>query len=423
VERKSLVLEVELVEPEKAEPMLAPYRVLDLTDDKGFYCGQLLGSLGADVIKIERPGGDLARNIGPFFHDIPNPEKSLFWLALNSNKRGVTLNIEAANGKEIFKKLAKTAHAVVESFPPGYMDSLGLGYSELDKINPGVVMTSISPFGQTGPYRDYQASDLICWAMGGLLDLSGDPDRPPVRISHIPLAFLMGGMDAAWGTVIALFWMGKSGKGQQVDVSLQESMAKTIHASKEHRGSSFYDIPQAEVSLQVVWRIKDGHVYIMLHDGELGMRENPTLVRWIEDAGMADDFIKGINWDGFHWRDKSQEEIDRIQGYFARFFETKTKKQIIEEARSRQIVIQPINSPRDVLEHPQLEARNYWQNLEHAELGASICYPGRFCLPSETACKLWRRAPLIGEHNQEVYQKELGLSDEDFAALKQEGII
>jgi benzylsuccinate CoA-transferase BbsE subunit/naphthyl-2-methylsuccinate CoA transferase subunit len=138
---------------------------------------------------------------------------------------------------------------------------------------------------------------------------------------------------------------------------------------------------------------------------------------------MADDFIKGINWDGFHWRDKSQEEIDRIHGYFARFFKTKTKKQIIEEARSRQIVIQPINSPRDVLEHPQLEARNYWQNLEHAELGASICYPGRFCLPSETACKLWRRAPLIGEHNQEVYQKELGLSDEDFVALKQEGII
>ena len=164
-----MLLEVELVEPEKAESMLAPYRVLDLTDDKGFYCGQLLGSLGADVIKIERPGGDPARNIGPFFHDIPDPEKSLFWLALNSNKRGITLNIEAANGKEIFKRLVKTADVVVESSAPGYMDKLGLGYSELEKINPGVVMTSITPFGQTGPYRDYKASDLVCWAMGGLL--------------------------------------------------------------------------------------------------------------------------------------------------------------------------------------------------------------------------------------------------------------
>jgi crotonobetainyl-CoA:carnitine CoA-transferase CaiB-like acyl-CoA transferase len=403
--------------------MLAPYRVLDLADDKGFYCGQLLGSLGADVIKIEKPGGDPGRKIGPFFHDIPDPERSLFWLALNSNKKGITLDIQSDKGKDIFKKLVKTVDIVVESFPPGHMDSLGLGYTELDKINPEVIVTSISPFGQTGPYRDYQASDLVCWAMGGLLNLSGDPDRPPVRMSHIPLAFLMGGMDAAWGTVIALFWRGKSGKGQQVDVSLQETMAKTIHVSKERRGSSFYDIPQAGVGLQVVWQVEDGYIYIMLHDGELGMRENPALVRWMDDAGMADNFIKGISWDGFHWRDKSQEEIDRIQDNFARFFRTRTKEQIIEEARSRHIVIQPINSPRDVLGHPQLAARNYWQNLEHVELGASICYPSRFCLPSETDCKLWRRAPLIGEHNQEIYQKELGLSDKDFAALKQERVI
>jgi len=259
--------------------------------------------------------------------------------------------------------------------------------------------------------------------MGGLLARTGDQDRPPVRISHIPFAFLVGSMDAAWGTVAALFWRGSSGKGQQVDVSLQESMVKTTHTAQERRGSSFYKVPLSEVTLRVVWPVKDGYVYRMLHDGESGARENPELVKWMDEAGMADDFIKGINWDGFYWRDRSREEIDRIHGCFARFLQTRTKAQVMEESASRDIGLQSMDSPREVLEHPQLEARDYWQSLEHAELGASIRYPGRFCLPSETACKLWRRAPLIGEHNQEIYQQELGLSDAELGVLKQGGII
>ena len=138
---------------EKQETMLSPYRVLDLTDEKGLLCGKILGDLGADVIKIERPGGDPARNIGPFYHDEPDPEKSLFWFALNTSKRGITLDIEKADGKEIFKKLVKSADFVIESFAPGYLDKLGLGYSELERLNPGIIMVSITPFGQTGPMR------------------------------------------------------------------------------------------------------------------------------------------------------------------------------------------------------------------------------------------------------------------------------
>jgi len=139
-------------EQEKIEYMLSPYRVLDLTDEKGFLCGKILGDLGADVIKIERPGGDLARKIGPFYRDVPDPEKSLYWFAYNNNKRGITLNIEAADGCELFKRLVKTADIVIESFAPGYMDDLGLGYSTLSQITDGkTVMTSITPFGQKGP--------------------------------------------------------------------------------------------------------------------------------------------------------------------------------------------------------------------------------------------------------------------------------
>ena len=167
----------------ETERLLSPYRVLDLTDEKGVVCGRILGDFGANVIKVEKPGGDPCRNIGPFYHDIPHPEKSLFWFAYNANKRGITLNIESVDGKEIFKKLVQSADVVVESFPPRHMDSLGLGYSELSRVNQNIIMTSISPFGQTGPYSEFKGPDLITWSIGGMTQVSGDPDRQPVRVS------------------------------------------------------------------------------------------------------------------------------------------------------------------------------------------------------------------------------------------------
>jgi len=165
----------------KIEQLLGSYRVLDLSDEKGMFCGKFLGDFGADVIKIEPPGGSPARNIGPFYHDIPDPEKSLFWFAYNSSKRGITLNIETSDGQEIFKRLVKTADFIVETFTPGYMESLGLGYDTMNRINPRIIVCSITPFGQTGPYKDYKSSDLIALATGGLLYICGDPERPPVR--------------------------------------------------------------------------------------------------------------------------------------------------------------------------------------------------------------------------------------------------
>lgn len=156
-----------MVKKAKVEGMLSPYRVLDLTDEKGLLCGKLLGDLGADVIKIEPPGGDTSRNVGPFYKDIPDPERSLFWFAFNTSKRGITLDIETADGQDVFKRLVTSADFVIESFPPGHMDRLGLGYPALNEINPGVIMVSISPFGQTGPYKDYKSPDIVACAMGG----------------------------------------------------------------------------------------------------------------------------------------------------------------------------------------------------------------------------------------------------------------
>ena len=194
------------------DKMLSPYRVLDLTDEKGMLCGKILGDLGADVIKIEKPGGDLARNIGPFYHDIPDPEKSLFWFGYNTNKRGITLNINTADGKEIFGNLVKMADFVIESFPPGFMDELALGYSSLREINPRIILTSITPFGQTGPRKDYKASDIVSLALGGFMSLTGDVDRAPLRIS-VEQACCHAGAQAAVASLIAHYDRELTGEG------------------------------------------------------------------------------------------------------------------------------------------------------------------------------------------------------------------
>ena len=213
--------------------MLRGFRVLDLTDEKGFLCGKILADLGADVIKVEKPGGDPSRRMGPFWHDMASPEKSLYWFAYNSNKRGITLNIETVDGRAIFQKLVKTSDFVIESFSPGQMEKLGLGYSALNNIRNGIILTSISPYGQQGPYRDYKSSDMVLMGMAGMLYLTGDADRPPVNIS-IPQAYLLAGADAAVGTMIAYYHRKMAGEGQHVDISIQQSMAWFLAAAIPH---------------------------------------------------------------------------------------------------------------------------------------------------------------------------------------------
>src|SRR3989338_8929356 len=253
---------------QQSEVMLNPYRVLDLTDEKGLMCGKLLGDLGADVIKVERPGGDLTRRLGPFYHDEPDPEKSLFWFALNTSKRGITLNIETAEGQDIFKKLVKNADFVIESFPPGYLDKLGLGYSALEMINPGVILVSITPFGQTGPYKDWKGSDIVAWAMGGDMAPWGDADRPPLHFGPHSPASLPAGADGALGALTALYQRHITGEGQQLDVSIQEAVIHCIeHITSNWDFRQAFAIrgesrnPGAGHFTRLIWPCKDGYVY------------------------------------------------------------------------------------------------------------------------------------------------------------------
>jgi benzylsuccinate CoA-transferase BbsE subunit len=412
---------------EKVEGMLSSYRALDLTDEKGLLCGKILGDLGADVIKIERPGGDPARNLGPFYHDEPDPEKSLFWFALNTSKRGITLNIETTDGQDIFKRLVKSADFVIESFPPGYMEEIGLGYSDLEKINPGVIMVSITPFGQTGPYKDYKISDIVAWAMGGEMAPFGDPDRPPTRISHHSQAYLHAGNDGAQGALTALYHRWNTGEGQQVDVSIHEAVVQcTEHITSgwdlkktiQKRGEGGGFGPH----LTQLWPCKDGYVSWFYWGGPMSLRTNVPMVKWMESEGMADDFLKEFDWSTFGM-DTSQEEMERIEEPTAKFFLAHTKTELFEGALKNGVQLYPVSTPADMLESPQLAARNFWQEVEHPELGTSITYPGAFANASEAPPRISRRAPLIGEHNQEIYEEELGISKEKLLVLKQAGVI
>jgi crotonobetainyl-CoA:carnitine CoA-transferase CaiB-like acyl-CoA transferase len=413
-----------LIDKEQSGSVLSPYRVLDITDEKGLLCGKILGDLGADVIKIEKPGGDAARTLGPFYHNEPHPEKSLFWFALNTSKRGITLNIEMPRGREIFKKLVRNAEFVIESFPPGYLDKLGLGYSDLEKINPQVILVSITPFGQTGPYRDWKTSDIVAWAMGGQMAPCGEPDRPPFRVSHHSQSYLNAGVDAAQGALTALFDRWKTGEGQQVDVSIQESVVQAtehITSAWDRRKMLQKRGQEGGFRMSQLWKCKDGYVSFAYSGSGGGVTYNKAFMEWIANEGFADESFK--QFDGKQLDPLGGEAPAKIKELTAKFFLSHTKAELLDGALRNEIQLYPVSTPADILVNPQLTARGFWQDVEHPELGTTISYPGAFACTSEAPPRIWRRAPLIGEHNTEVYEKELGISKEDLLILRQAGVV
>src|SRR5262249_4902582 len=198
-------------------------RVLDLTGEIGFLAGTLLAELGADVVKVEPPGGDPARRRPPFWDGVEDPERSLLWLALNTSKRGLTLDLDRAAGRALFLRLVERRDIVLESAPPGAIAARGLGWDVLHAHNPRLSLCSIPPFGQTGPHAGWRGSDLTVIAMSGTLHCTGDPDRAPLRCA-LPVSYYHGSIEAAAGVAFALLARERTGEGQHVDVALQEAM-------------------------------------------------------------------------------------------------------------------------------------------------------------------------------------------------------
>ncbi len=411
------------------DALLGGYRGLDLTDEKGLLCGRMLADLGAEVIKVERPRGDPARNIGPFYQDVPHPERSLFWFAYNSNKKGITLNIETRDGRELLLRLVEKVDFFLESFPAGYLDDLGLGYNRLSQVNPRLVFTSISPFGRNGPYRDHKASDITLMAMGGYAYMTGEPHRPPLRISQ-DQAYLHGAAEAAVATVVALYHRAASGRGQHVDASVQASLiTSTVNAIPFWetgrvvlRRSGHYRAGLTAANQRQLWECRDGYVIFYFAGGAFGARSNAALAEWLESEGLADDFVRSIDWASFDMAMATDEVEAHLERLVGSLFQRYTATELYEQSIRRGITLCPVSAPSGIMDNPQLRARGYWTKVRHDELGNSFDYPGpavRYTGMPE-GC---RRAPLVGEHNREVYQGELGLSNEQMVVLKQGGAI
>ena len=414
------------------ETFLGPYRVLDLTGWEYHYGCKLLGDMGADVIKVERPGGDLDRARGPFYHNIPDPEKSLYWWAHNSSKRGITLDIETDDGREIFKKLAKTADAVVESFPPGYMDCIGLGYEALREVKPDIIMVSVTPFGQTGPYADYKGTDLIVDAMSGYAFVNGEPNRPPVRLMP-PQTGLMTSAEAAQVVVYLLYHKEMTGKGQYADVSSQAVNTWNHFNQPEwqfaagqgypKRAGPYFDFPG--LKMRNVYETKDGHTVVNLMGGPMGAKQTKAFIDYMNECGMSSDYLNNKDYNAWMPGNIDQADIDSVMEPAAAFIKTKTKAELYEQALKSGARVAPCYNAADLLADPQLQARDFWQEVDHPELGEKIKYPAKHhsCLiKGAPEIGITRRAPLIGEHNEEVY-KEIGLSKEDLIRLKSAGVI
>jgi len=424
------------------ETLLGDIRVLDLADQKGVYCAKLLADLGADTIKIEPPGGDPMRRIGPFFHDEPEAEKSLYWFQFNTSKRSITLNLQSADGCEILKRLAKTADVIVETFPPGHLDEIGLGYSVLQELSPRLVLTSITPFGQTGPHRDFKSSDLIAQAMGGLMYLAGFPDDPPYKI-YGSQAYHSASVQAAVGTLVALYARELTGRGQHVDVSLQESVlmaqetaVPTYDMRKVVRRRVAAEAPLIPGS--GLYPCRDGHIFAGVVAGAGAGWD--VIIEWLDCEGMAGD-LKDPKWrETFQLMGDIRAlvalardplalaarlaDFAHINEILGTFMKSHTKGEIYRGAVAKRVMMVPVQSPKDILESPQLEALGYFVNVKHDELGMNLKYPGAPCYYiSDAPWRISRRAPLIGEHNLEIYEGELGFSKVKLAALKQAGVV
>jgi len=389
-------------------------KILDLTHYiAGPYATKLLAEYGAEVIKVERPGGDPARRLAPFFHDDPHPEKSGAFLYLNTGKKGITLNLKTDTGKEIFRKLAPKADVLVENFEPRVMSELGLGFDSLKSLAPDLIWVSISNFGQFGPYRDYKASELILFALSGWMQLVGEADQKPL-MSGIPLAQFSAGTLGAVGCLGALWGKEFSG-GVHVDISIMEALIVCMESITSRYAYNKTVLPRMGGRLSpcpcTIVPTRDGHVltfavsekeWRILCDliGKPELKENPRFQNRVTRSAHA-------------------KELDAI---FTSHFLRLTSQEIYQSAQEQGLGFAKVNSPEDMAHWDHLEARKWFLSIEHPVCGR-LRYPGLPFKIMGSPPKELTPAPLLGQHNLEIYGKYLGYSAADLGQLRERGII
>jgi crotonobetainyl-CoA:carnitine CoA-transferase CaiB-like acyl-CoA transferase len=394
---------------EKRERALEGIQVLDLANEKASFCSKLLGDIGAKVIKVEKPGGDCSRKIGHFAENGLDPGEGLLFYHNNSNKLGITLNLEDDQGKEIFLKLLNKTDVVIETFDPGYLQGIGLGFDVLRIKFPKLIWVSVTGFGSKGPHSQYKSCDLIATACGGQMSVNGLPSTPPLK-SYGLQSYYSASLFAAVGILIALRKRGKKGEGEHIDISLQESVLATLdHVMVRF----FYEKTIAQRQGGQYW---NHNFYILpCRDGHILMspfQQWETLVEWMEAEGMAEDLgdIK------YREEDCRLSHIDHIIPILKRWVKTHTKEELFEKAQLMHFPWAPVNSLKEVLRNSQLEARKFFIDVEHPSTGKKIPFPSSpYRLGSPFSRR--NRSPLIGEDNALVYRGDLGISEEEYQRL------
>ena len=396
---------------------LADLVVLDLgTDVTGPYCAKLLADYGAEVIKIEDPttGGDPARRTGPFPGDIPHPEKSGLFLHLNTNKRSVTLNLKTASGRAILVDLVKRANVLIENGLPGAMDDAGLGWEDLAEVNPKLVRTSITPFGQDGPYKDYAAEEITVFAMSSRMYTHGQPDREPLRYAP-DTAWFQVGATAALATMGGVFAQRRFGIGQQIDVSALEALVGNVDA-----GTVAYSMTGVKREGRVRQTVSRASGVVPCLDGFMlmiagGERFFRRLLRAIGHPELAQD-------PRFATAAARAEHRDDFDVIFLPWCLERTRREIFEQLQSYSVMCAPVQTVDEVFTDPQEVARNFFVEIDHPAAGR-LLYPGAPFIMEETPWSIRRAAPLLGEHNEEVLCGELGLSRQELMALAAQGVV
>ena len=388
-------------------------KVLDLAEDvAGSFCARLLADYGADVLKLEPPGGSALRRLGPFFHDDPHLEKSLFFLVMNLNKKGATLNLEDAAGRKIFKELVSRVDVVVESYRPGWLESLGIGCPQLEEINPGLVMTSITPFGQDGPYSEFKGEEVVNYAMGMIMSISGLQGREPLKHGGFQAQY-EGGLNGAAATSMAIFMKETTGLGQHVDLSITECVASSmmavqttypfmggVQARRRASGGQFTH-PMA---------CSDG--WIIVQPG--GGASWEDIAEFFEAPELLEPrFAQGAQ------RSLNGEDLDRI---VLDAIKDRGKWELFPKAAAARMLFGLVQTPSELAHCPQLESRDFYREVDHPVMG-KLRVPSVLFNFGLTPYQMQMASPTLGQHNREIYLDGLGYSQQDLDCLRQQNVI
>ena len=397
------------------EAALDGIRVLDLTHCiAGPYCTRLLAGFGADVLKIEPPGGERGRRMGPFFRDEPGPDSSLPFAYLNAGKRSLSLNLKSAEGRDILLSLLAETDLLVENFEPRVMPSLGLDFETLREVAPHLVMVSISNFGQTGPYRDYKATDIVEYALGGLMYIFGAYDREPLKHAFNQAQF-KAGTDAASASLMALYHQRLTGRGQHVDVSIQEAVAtglRDVVNNYTYTGAIRRRQPNHSGDLQRLRATADG--YLLPNPGLGGGLNWDSFVEFLGLPQLDDD--------KFRTPSARLENAEELGSILDEYFVQQNKYEMFYGSHERRFIFGVIQSPEEALRDPQFAHRGFFVDVEHPVMG-NLKFPGAPFGMESTPWRSGQPAPSTGQHNAEVLEGRLGLTSDDVAHLRFQGVV